>query len=143
MITIPNPRRIAAINFSKRSVNFIMVSFYPVYLSSSLSATQSPIVIFMQGQVRFSACPKKLIAWRIVLIVAITLQNSGILLHPCLFEAYNYLLSSFTLSHNLSQSGLRTISVLRFFALPSLVELSATGLNFPFPAAVSRAGSIW
>jgi|SRR6185436_12450745 len=60
MITIPNPRRIAAINFSKRSVNFIMVSFYPVYLSSSLSATQSPIVIFMQGQVRFSACPKKL-----------------------------------------------------------------------------------
>ena len=53
-----------------------------------------------------------------------------------------YCFSFFTLSHNLSQSGLRTISVLLFFALPSSVELSATGLNFPLPAAVRRAGSM-
>src|SRR5262245_47747318 len=42
----------------------------------------------------------------------------------------------------LSKSGFRIISVLLFLALPSSVVLSATGLYFPLPAAVRRAGSI-
>src|SRR5215831_4666164 len=43
--------------------------------------------------------------------------------------------------HILSISGLSTISVLRLRARPSAEELSASGLNRPLPAAVSRFGS--
>ena len=68
MITIPNPRRIAAINFSKRSVNFIMVSFYPVYLSPPC-LQHNPCPDFYAKAGTFQCLPKNEIAYCIVLLL--------------------------------------------------------------------------